>query len=135
MTGQRAPLVLIADDVEDSREMYAEYLRYLGFETVSAIDGAEAIDKARELKPDVILLDLTMPNVDGRTACGLLKNAPGTRHIPIIVITGYALRQDGVRAEAPQCDAYLVKPVLPEDAASAIRRVLARGRTTTGGDP
>ena len=84
-------LVLLVDDYQDAREMYAEYLQYSGFRVAEAKNGNEAVSQARSLKPDLILMDLSLPGMDGWEATRVLKADEETRHIPIVALTGHAL--------------------------------------------
>lgn len=118
------PLVLIADDFGDAREMYREYLEFFGFRAAEARDGNEAIARAHELAPSVILMDLAMPAMDGWEATRRLKADPRTRAIPVIAITGHALNGDAERALAAGCDGVLSKPCLPQRVVEEVRRAL-----------
>ena len=119
-------LVLLVDDFADGREMYAEYLSYRGFDVEVAVNGAEAVDKARAKNPDVILMDLSLPLIDGWTATKLLKADARTQNIPVIALTGHVLDDSDERARAAGCDGYLPKPCLPPDVEKGIRRLLSR---------
>lgn len=103
----RRPLVLVVDDYEDNREMYAEYLRYCGFEVDTAVTGVEAIDKVHTRVPDIIVMDLTMPALDGWAATRRLKADPRTREIPVMALTGHALDGSEAAARAAGCDGYV----------------------------
>jgi two-component system cell cycle response regulator DivK len=120
------PLVLIVDDFVDTREMYLEYLQFAGFRAIDASDGREAIAKAVELFPSIILMDLAMPTMDGWEATRRLKADPRTRSIPVIAVTGHALRGDAERAREAGCDGVISKPCLPETLVDEVKRVLAR---------
>jgi CheY-like chemotaxis protein len=119
------PLVLIVDDNADAREMYALYLEHAGFRAVEAGDGETAIDVARREKPDVILMDATMPRLDGWEAARRLKADAATRTIPLIMLTAHAFNEHRERAAEVGADVFLAKPVLPDVLALEIRRVLA----------
>jgi CheY-like chemotaxis protein len=123
----RRKTVLVVDDFDDNRQMYAEFLALSGFRTAEAIDGADAIAKARDLLPDIIVMDLTLPVIDGWEATRRLKSDPRTRHIPIIALTGHALegQSEGGAREAG-CDGFLTKPCLPEQLLDAVTVMLAR---------
>lgn len=120
-----APLVLIVDDNADAREMYAIYLEHAGFRAAQAADGVTAIDLARGQRPDVILMDATMPRLDGWEAARRLKSDADTRNIPLIMLTAHAFNEHRERAAEVGADAFLTKPVLPDALALEIRRVLA----------
>jgi two-component system cell cycle response regulator DivK len=118
------PLVLIVDDNTDAREMYAMYLEHEGFRSAEAADGRAAIDEARRTRPDLILMDATMPLLDGWEAARLLKADTDTRAIPLIMLTAHAFAEHRDRAAAVGADAFLAKPVLPDVLAREIRRML-----------
>jgi two-component system cell cycle response regulator DivK len=122
--GDAGPLVLVVDDFQDAREMYAEYLSYSGFRVAEASNGFEALDQAFLLRPDVILMDLSLPGLDGWSATARLKADDRTRHIPIVALTGHALAGASERARQAGCDAFVTKPCLPDDLVAEIRRVL-----------
>lgn len=117
------PLVLVVDDYEDARELYVEFLELSGFRVAQARDGAEALELAFELKPDVVLMDLSLPVMDGWEATQRLKADPRTAAIPIVMLTGYALQNesDGLR-----CESFLLKPCVPEEVIAEVRRVMQR---------
>jgi two-component system, cell cycle response regulator DivK len=118
------PLILIADDTEDIRELYAEYLHLCGFRTATASGGEEAVAKARDLRPAAIVMDLSMPRMDGVEATRQLKSDETTRDIPVIALTGHAVRHSKESALAAGCVTYLTKPCLPEALTAVIRRML-----------
>jgi two-component system, cell cycle response regulator DivK len=119
-----APLVLVVDDVAHGREIFAEYLEFRGFRVATAADGQEAIDRAFELRPDVILMDLSLPRVDGWEATRRLKQDERTRAIPIIALTAHALAAAHDKAKEVGCDAVVTKPCLPRDLEQEVRRQL-----------
>ncbi|MCU1281538.1 MAG: response regulator [bacterium] len=120
------PLVLLADDSEDVLESHGEILRDAGYRTAYARDGREAVQKALELRPDVILMDLQMPLLDGWEATRLVRADLRTHHIPIVAFTSHALRRYADRSYDAGCTSFLEKPcrtaalLLDE-----VRRVLA----------
>lgn len=122
--GKPAPLVLIVDDNLDAREMYAMYLQHEGFRSTEAADGHAAIDQAKRDKPDLILMDATMPRLDGWEAARLLKADAETKRIPLIMLTAHAFTEHRDRAAAVGADGFLAKPVLPDVLAREIRRML-----------
>ena len=119
-------LVLIADDTPDTRELYGLYLRHLGFNVELAADGLLAVDAAIRLQPDVIVMDLAMPGLDGIAATQQIKNHRQTRHIPVILLTGHPQRAIQHRALERGVDVFLTKPCLPEDLEGHVRRLLDR---------
>ena len=129
MTLSSEPLhlsVLIVEDHPESREGIAEYLTLCGFEVTTAADGMEAIEVARRLQPNVIVMDLAMPVLDGWEATRRLKADWSTRHIPIIALSAF-----GNHAEAKElalalgCSVMLTKPVQPAMVQESIRRITA----------
>jgi CheY-like chemotaxis protein len=120
-----APLVLLVDDFDDNREMYAQYLQYLGFRTAEARDGVEALAQARQLVPDAIVMDLGLPRLDGWSTTQALKGDPALRHIPVLALTGHALAGESEHARAAGCDGFVTKPCLPDQLATELRRLLS----------
>jgi len=130
---EAAPLVLVVDDVDHGREIFAEYLEYRGFRVATAADGLEALDKAFELRPDIILMDLSLPGIDGWEATRRLKQDDRTRDIPIIALTAHALASAHDKAREVGCNAVVTKPCLPKDLETEVRRQLEL-KTTPGSD-
>jgi len=120
------PLVLVVDDYDDAREMYAESLLMQGFRVAEARNGLEAVAQARALAPDAILMDLSLPGIDGWEATRLLKADAATRHIPVVAITGHAPAHAADRARAAGCDRLLIKPALPDQVIAEVRAALGR---------
>ena len=118
------PLVLVVEDYQDAREMYAAYLQFSGFDVAEAGNGIEAIEKTQELLPDIVLMDLALPKMDGWEATRRLKNDPLTRHIPIVALTGHALAGHAEGAREAGCDAFVTKPCLPDALVAEIKRLL-----------
>ena len=104
--------VLIVDDDRDARSMYGMYLRHVGCRVRTARDGRVAITKANNWTPDVIVMDLAMPRLDGWTASRWLKSSPATAHIPIIALSAAAEAREDARAAG--CDGFLAKPCQPD---------------------
>jgi two-component system, cell cycle response regulator DivK len=121
--GER-PRVLLVDDYPDAREMYTEYLEYTGFEVVQASNGMEALKQAIDRTPDIILMDLSLPVMDGWEATRRLKADERTAHIPVVALTGHALAGISEGAKKAGCDAFVTKPCLPEDLVKEIRKIL-----------
>ena len=120
------PIVLLVDDYPDAREMYAEYLEFSGYEIVQAGNGVEAIERALNSHPDVILMDLSLPVMDGWEATRRLKADDRTKHIPVLAVTGHALTGVSNDARAAGCDGFITKPCLPEDLVNEIKKALER---------
>ncbi len=122
------PVVLVVDDIEDCRDVYGQFLVHAGYQVVEAADGQEALAKAASLRPDVIVMDLWMPHLDGWESIRRLKASPTTADIPILVLTGDAYSHARREAVEAGCQAYLVKPCLPMDVAAEVGRLLAETR-------
>jgi CheY-like chemotaxis protein len=105
--------------------MYAAYLEFSGYRIAEATNGIEAIEKAKELMPDIILMDLALPRMDGWEATRRLKMDERTRHIPILALTGHALEGHADGAREAGCDAFVTKPCLPDELVEEIKRMLA----------
>jgi two-component system cell cycle response regulator DivK len=119
------PLVLVVEDYQDAREMYAAYLKFSGFRVAEATNGIEAIEKSVTLSPDIILMDLALPKMDGWEATRRLKLDDRTKHIPIVALTGHALAGHAEGARQAGCDSFVTKPCLPDALVAEIQRMLA----------
>ena len=120
----RAPLVLVVDDYSDTRDMYAEYLDYAGYRAQTASDGREAVRRALRTHPSVIVMDLAMPVLDGWEATRILRADPRTRDIPIVVLTGHAVRNQKQRARDCGATLVLTKPCPPKDLLDVLDAVI-----------
>jgi CheY-like chemotaxis protein len=122
------PLILLAEDFEDARELYRDYLEFSGFSVLTANNGREAIEQAETVQPDIILMDASMPVLDGWQATRELKANPATQHIPVVALTAHAF--DDARREAKEvgCDGFVTKPCLPDDLVTKIRSFLGPGK-------
>jgi len=121
---QTAPLILVVDDNLDAREMYAMYLEHEGFRVSEAQNGDEAVAKIHAELPALVLMDASMPHLDGWDAVKILKGDARTRHIPVLMLTGHAYDEHRMKAAAMGADGFLAKPILPDALAREIRRVL-----------
>jgi CheY-like chemotaxis protein len=119
-----APLVLVVDDYQDAREMYAEYLKQSGFRVEEARTGIEAVAKAQAVQPDCILMDLSLPGIDGWEATRQLKADPNTKHIPVVAITGHASELASRDAAASGWASFVLKPALPDAVVAEVRKAL-----------
>jgi two-component system cell cycle response regulator DivK len=131
-TEAHQPLVLVVEDYQDAREMYAAYLSFSGYRVAEATNGLEAIEKTIELMPDIILMDLALPRMDGWEATRRLKLDERTRHIPIVALTGHALAGFAEGARQAGCDAFVTKPCLPDALVAEIQRMLEARRASGG---
>jgi two-component system cell cycle response regulator DivK len=116
--------VLIVDDHPDNLHMYALYLRSRGYEAFEARNGAEALDSLAAVEPDLIVMDIGMPVMDGWEAIQQIRRDPRTKKTPIIVLTAHVFSGEAQRARNLGATSYLTKPCLPEDLGYEIGRVL-----------
>jgi len=132
MTGSevtvKKPLVLVVDDFADNREMYSEYLSFSGYDVIEATNGKEAVDAAQARMPDIIIMDLSLPVMDGWEATRRLKADDRTRKIPVVALTGHALAGHSKGARDAGCDSFLAKPCLPDQLVAEIKRMLESGK-------
>ena len=122
--GTNGKRVLLVEDNEDNRIVYSTILRHFGYHVSEALNGEEGIAKARAERPDLILMDISIPIIDGWEATQVLKHDPATREIPIIALTAHALASDRERARQVGCDDYLAKPCEPRTVLATVRRTL-----------
>ncbi len=118
-------VILLVDDLDDNRMMYAEYLFRMGYLVVQAADGAQALALARATPPDVVVMDLSLPVLDGWSAIRQLKADEATRAIPIIALSGHSMLRHMQRAREAGCNAVLLKPCLPSALLAVVRDMLA----------
>jgi two-component system chemotaxis response regulator CheY len=116
-------LVLVVDDYKDTRELYAEYIRMSGIAVETAADGFEGIEKAILLRPDAIVMDLSMPHLDGFETVRVLRGHECTKQIPVLALTG-AMLDSEARAQEEGFSAFLRKPCLPQYLLHELRRFL-----------
>ena len=103
--------LLLVEDDEMNRDMLSRRLAKRGYEVAIAVDGKEAVSLAGSVSPDLILMDLSLPELDGWDAARLLKASPDTRHVPIIALTAHAIADDRQKAIEAGCDDYDTKPI------------------------
>ena len=121
----RRPLVLVIEDDRESRRLYADELQRAGYTVSEAHNGLQAVEKASELEPDVIVTDLGLPGIDGYELCRRLHRHERLGRIPMVAITGrYFSDADIARAHREGCQAVLIKPFVGEDLIAEIRKVL-----------
>jgi CheY-like chemotaxis protein len=126
----KKPLVLVVDDFADNREMYSEYLTYSGYDVIEAKNGKEALEAAQARSPDIIIMDLSLPIMDGWEATRRLKADDRTRKIPVVALTGHALAGHSQGAREAGCDSFLAKPCLPDQLVAEIKRMLETGKAS-----
>ncbi|GAB6183558.1 response regulator [Thermodesulfovibrio hydrogeniphilus] len=105
------PKILVVDDNEDSRELVKKILKKQGYEIIEAVDGEDAISKAVAYRPDLILMDISIPKIDGYEATRRLKQRIDFKDTPIIAFTAHAMRGDQEKALEAGCDGYISKPI------------------------
>ncbi len=122
MKEPKTKLILVVDDVADNRDMYAQFLSYKGFQVALAGDGQEGFDKALQLLPDLIVMDLSLPVMDGWEAIRQLKRNQSTKPIPVIALTAHAQEDVAGGAREAGCDGFLTKPCPPDE---LVKKIIA----------
>jgi CheY-like chemotaxis protein len=118
--------VLVAEDSEDSRDLYRFFLEGHGWRVIDVADGGEVLAAVAQEDPDVIVMDLSLPTVDGWTLTRQLRKAPSTAHIPILVLSAHVLPAERERAFQAGCTNFLGKPCLPEQLERELRRLVGQ---------
>jgi len=116
--------ILVVEDHEDNRRILRDLLGNAGYQMMEAETGEAGLDAAAAERPDLILMDIQLPGLDGYEATRRLKADPALRSIPIIVVTSYALSGDDAKARAAGCDAYVTKPFSPRQLLAKIKEYL-----------
>lgn len=127
-----SPLVLVVDDFEDNRAMYVEYLEFQGLRVAEAVNGEQAVAKATELLPQVVVMDLSLPVMDGWEATRRIKADPRTASIRVIALTGHAEPAHAKKALDAGCDDFVAKPCLPDHLLEKVREHLAIAKPSGG---
>jgi len=127
-TGRERPLILIVEDQSDLRHLYAQQLALCGFDVIEAENGADAIAFTCAQAPDVVLMDLSLPVVDGWEATRRLKSDERTAHIPVVALTAHDGSGELERATRAGCDWFVPKPCPPDALIAEVRRVLSASR-------
>lgn len=117
--------ILMVEDTEDNRQILRDLFAATDFELLEAVDGLAGVAAARREQPDLILMDIQLPVIDGYEAARRIKADPALRHIPIIAVTSYALAGDEAQVRAAGCDAYVAKPFSPRALLAKVREFLA----------
>jgi CheY-like chemotaxis protein len=125
------PLVLIVEDQDDLRELYAQHLTLSGFDVIQAANGEDALSRTASHGPDVVLMDLSLPVIDGWEATRRLKTDERTAHIPVVALTAHDGSGELQRATRAGCDWFVPKPCPPDALITEVRRVLTGGRATS----
>ena len=121
--------ILVVEDHEDNRRILRDLLTSAGYELIEAETGPEGVDMAKVHRPDLILMDLQLPGIDGYEAACRIKAEPALSSVPIVAVTSYALSGDEERAYAAGCTAYISKPYSPRKLLARIREQLATVNT------
>jgi two-component system, cell cycle response regulator DivK len=116
--------ILIVEDTEDNRKILRDLLTAAGYELLEATDGEEGIAMAVQHRPDLILMDIQLPHVDGYEATRQIKDDPALKDIPIIAVTSYALSGDEEKTRAAGCDGYIAKPFSPRQLLGKVRELI-----------
>lgn len=116
--------ILVVEDQEDNRKILRDLLTSRGYEVIEATDGREGVRLTRDHRPDLILMDIQLPGMDGYEATRQIKADDDVKAIPIIVVTSYALSGDSQKAFAAGCDAYIAKPYSPRQMLARIQEFL-----------
>lgn len=128
-------IILLVEDNEMNRDMLSRRLERKGFQVVLAVDGQSGVEMALSQAPDLVLMDMSLPILDGWEATRRLKAAPGTAHIPVIALTAHAMSSDRDKALEAGCDDYDTKPVELPRLLGKIEALLARGDSSFTGPP
>jgi CheY-like chemotaxis protein len=126
---EESPLILIADDEDDIKMILGMYLETCGFRVLTAYDGLDAIERIKESKPDLILMDIMMPVLDGVEVTRQIKATEETRDIPIVMLTAAAQSEMVERALKAGAEEYIAKPFEPDRVKEIIDRILSRKRS------
>jgi|SRR5215469_13471196 two-component system cell cycle response regulator DivK len=116
--------ILVVEDTEDNRQIVRDLLTNFGYELIEAADGAEGVALAQREQPDLILMDIQLPQVDGYEATRRIRAIPELAKVPIIAVTSYALSGDEAKTRAAGCDGYVAKPFSPRELLAKIREFL-----------
>lgn len=116
--------ILLIEDQEDNRRIVRDLLTSVGFDLIEAVTGEDGVAMADKHRPDLILMDVLLPGLNGYDATRLIKAKPELRQIPIIAVTSYALSGDDIKAREAGCDAYISKPFSPRELLAKIREFL-----------
>jgi len=113
--------ILVVEDTEDNRQILRDLLTAAGFDLIEAVDGESGVAMAQAHKPDLILMDIQLPMIDGYEATRRIKADPALTHIPVIAVTSYALSGDEEKTRAAGCNGYIAKPFSPRQLLNKVR--------------
>ena len=129
------PKILLVEDNEANRDMLSRRLMRKGYQVVLAVDGQSGVEMAQTQAPDLVLMDMSLPVLDGWEATRRLKAAPATQRVPVIALTAHAMSSDREKALEAGCDDYDTKPVELERLLGKIEALLSGGETASAGEP
>ena len=116
--------ILVVEDTEDNRQIIRDLMTSAGYELIEAVDGIEGVAAADREKPDLILMDIQLPGIDGYEATRRIRGIPALAKVPIIAVTSYALSGDEAKTRAAGCDGYVAKPFSPRQLLAKVREFL-----------
>jgi len=116
--------ILVIEDTEDNRQIVGDLLSSAGYELIEAVDGLEGVATAEREQPDLILMDIQLPGIDGYEATRRIRAIPALAKVPIIAVTSYALSGDEAKTREAGCDGYVAKPFSPRQLLAKIREFL-----------
>ena len=116
--------ILVVEDTEDNRQIIRDLLSSVGYELIEAADGAAGVAMAQQERPDLILMDIQLPEIDGYEATRRIRDIPELAKVPIIAVTSYALSGDEAKTREAGCDGYVAKPFSPRDLLAKVRQFL-----------
>jgi two-component system cell cycle response regulator DivK len=118
--------VLVVEDEEDLRDIARFTLEGAGFEVIEAVNGVEGVAKSEAERPDLVLMDIQMPQLDGYEATRRIKALPWMQRTPVVAVSSFAMKGDEEKARAAGCDAYVTKPYSPKQLLALVRQFLAK---------
>lgn len=116
--------ILVIEDTEDNRQILRDLLTTAGYEVLEATDGEMGLAMAAQHKPDLVLMDIQLPQIDGYEATRRIKADPALKHIPVVAVTSYALSGDEEKTRAAGCDGYIAKPFSPRQLLGKVRELI-----------
>jgi two-component system cell cycle response regulator DivK len=116
--------ILVVEDTEDNRQIIRDLMTSAGYELIEAVDGIEGVATAERENPDLILMDIQLPGIDGYEATRRIRTIPTLAKVPIIAVTSYALSGDEAKTRAAGCDGYVAKPFSPRQLLAKVREFL-----------
>ena len=118
--------ILVVEDQEDLRAILRDFLTASGYTVIEAANGVEGVAKSEDERPDLVLMDIQMPLLDGYEATRRIKALPGMQRTPVVAVSSFAMKGDEEKARAAGCDAYVTKPYSPKQLLALVRQFLAK---------